>query len=481
MRVPLGRPIAAVAALVLVAVPAVPPLAKAQPLTAVARGSVAAADCAQAYQLACLGADQIEQAYGLSALFAKGITGAGTTIAIVDPYGSPAIAADLATFDAEFGLPAASLTVIQPDGAIPPYDPSDSTRVAWATETTLDVEYAHAAAPGAKILLAETPIDNSDLILGLPQIVAAEQYILKHYHVDVISQSFTATERTLPSKAAVDALRGAYVQAQEQHVTVVASSGDTGAAGTDLTGTDYYTSPAVSYPGSDPLVTSVGGTELHLDANGDRTAPDTVWNDTYDSAVNQTDEGNAGPNPLASGGGTSALFARPSYQDGVKNVVGNARGVPDVSMSAACSVPVVTYQSFGGKSPGWYPACGTSEATPLFAGVVALADQEAGHDLGLINPALYQLAARHGAGIVPVTSGNNTVSFQQNGTEHTVTGYPAGSGYSLSTGLGTIDAATFVPSLVTQSATMAAPSTVPASPRPFVGDTPRFVDRAEKT
>jgi subtilase family serine protease len=257
---------------------------------------------------------------------------------------------------------------------------------------------------------------------------------------------------------------------------VVASSGDTGATGTDLTALDYYTHAAASYPGSDPLVTSVGGTGLRLDANGRRTAPDTVWNDTYDSAVNQIDEGNAGPNPLASGGGTSILFGRPSYQDAVANVVGNARGEPDVSMSAGCSAPVVTYQSFGGKSPGWYPSCGTSEATPLFAGVVALADQEAGHDLGLINPALYQLAARHAPGIVPVTSGNNTVSFQQNGAGHTVTGYPANSGYSLSAGLGTIDAAALVPELATQSA-----ATTRTPPRPSVGYTPRFIDRGEKT
>jgi subtilase family serine protease len=458
-----------------------------QPRAEAAPDSVAAADCSQTYQLACLGADQIEQAYGLSALYAKGITGSGTTIAIVDPYGSPTIAADLGVFDAQFGLPAASLTVIQPAGAIPPYDPSDSNRVAWATETTLDVEYAHAAAPGAKILLAETPIDNSDVVLGLPQIVTAEQYLLKHYHVDVISQSFTVTEQTLPSKAAaaaggpgqsntVDALRGAYVQAQAQHVTVVASSGDTGAAGTDLTGVDYYTHAAASYPGSDPLVTSVGGTGLRLDANGDRTAPDTVWNDTYDSAVNQADEPNAGPNPLASGGGTSILFGRPSYQDAVANVVGNARGEPDVSMSAGCSAPVVTYQSFGGKSPGWYPSCGTSEATPLFAGVVALADQEAGHDLGLINPALYQLAAQHAAGIIPVTSGNNTVSFNQQNKDYTVRGYDARNGYSMAAGVGSIDAAAFVPELVTESAAFAGHAPL----HPSVGYTPRFIDRGEK-
>ena len=111
----------------------------------------------------------------------------------------------------------------------------------------------------------------------------------------------------------------------------------------------------------------------------------------------------------------------------------------------------------------------------MFAGIVALADQQAGHDLGLINPELYQMAAKHAPGIVPVTSGNSTVSFQQHGAEHTVTGYQASSGYSLSVGLGTIDAATFVPELATRSA----PATRDAPPRPSVGHTPRFVDRGE--
>jgi subtilase family serine protease len=194
-------------------------------------------------------------------------------------------------------------------------------------------------------------------------------------------------------------------------------------------------------------VTSVGGTRLSLDAGGNRTAADTVWNDTYSTATNEFDYGNAGPNPLASGGGTSVLFARPAYQDGVRNVVGNARGVPDVSMSAACSAPAAVYLSDGTQSSGWYPACGTSEAAPLFAGIIALADQVAGHPLGLINPALYELSAEHAPGIVAVTSGSNTVSFGQNGQQHTVTGYSARSGYSLAAGVGTIDAAKFVPEL----------------------------------
>jgi subtilase family serine protease len=117
-------------------------------------------------------------------------------------------------------------------------------------------------------------------------------------------------------------------------------------------------------------------------------------------------------------------------------------------MSAACNGAVDSYQSFPGQDPGWYPECGTSAATPLFAGVVALADQEAGHPLGLLNPALYALSASRAAGIVDVTKGNNTVSFMQDRKLTTVTGFPALPGYNLATGVGTIDAAKFVPELV---------------------------------
>jgi subtilase family serine protease len=116
-------------------------------------------------------------------------------------------------------------------------------------------------------------------------------------------------------------------------------------------------------------------------------------------------------------------------------------------MSAACNGAVDTYQSFGGAPAGWSPSCGTSEATPLFAGIVALADQVAGHSLGLINPALYRLAAERAPGIVDVTSGNNTVSFSQGGHLRTVRGFSAGRGYDLASGVGTIDAQYFVPEL----------------------------------
>jgi subtilase family serine protease len=105
------------------------------------------------------------------------------------------------------------------------------------------------------------------------------------------------------------------------------------------------------------------------------------------------------------------------------------------------------YQSFSGQAAGWYALCGTSEAAPLFAGIVALADQVAGHPLGLINPALYELAAEHVPGIVPVTSGDNSVSFTHGDRIRVVTGYQARTGYSLAAGLGTIDGQYFVPEL----------------------------------
>jgi len=403
--------------------------------------------CEKDYQVACYEPAQIQQAYNLPALYASGVTGRGTTIVIVDSYGSPTIKNDLGVFDKTFNLPAPpSFTIIQPEGKVPAYDPASSDMVGWAGETTLDVEYAHTIAPGANILLVETPVAETEGVHGFPQIVAAEQYVIEHHLGDVISQSFSATESTFPKAATVDALRGAYQLAAQDQVTVLAASGDSGAADVGLDETTYYTSPVTSWPDSDPLVTGVGGTQLHFTAPGKPAAP-TVWNDTFSVPTNEFADGNAGPNPLASGGGLSAFFPRPAYQNAVKSVVGNHRGVPDISMSAACDGSVDTYGTFGGEAAGWTPSCGTSEATPLFAGIVALAAQVAGHPLGLINPALYQLAAERAAGIVPVASGDNTVSFRQGGQLRTVRGYPAGNGYSLASGVGTVNAAVFVPEL----------------------------------
>ena len=329
---------------------------------------------------------------------------------------------------------------------MPAFNPGNAGMQGWASETTLDVEYAHTIAPGAKILLVETPGGGNATDASMSQVVTAEKYVIAHRLGNVISQSFVASEQSI-GYAGIRSLRSAYLDAYHHHVTVLSGSGDTGAAGFKANGTTYYTYPVTGWPASDPLVTAVGGTRLDLDAAGNRNAADAVWNDTYSSTANQLVNGGNGPDPLAGGGGRSVIFGRPSYQNTVRRVTGSHRGVPDISMSAACTGAVNTYQSFAGQTAGWYALCGTSEATPLFAGIVALADQVAGRSLGLINPALYQLAARHAPGIVGVTSGNNSVSFRQGGRTHQVRGFSAGSGYSLAAGLGTVNAAAFVPEL----------------------------------
>ena len=377
---------------------------------------------------------QIVRAYNAGPLRKKGIDGKGQTIVIVDSFGSPTIGADLRHFDSYFDLPAPpSFRVIQPAGKVPAFHAGNSNRVGWAQETTLDVEWAHVMAPGARIVLAETPTSENEGTSGFPAIVKAEKYVLRHHLGQVISQSFAATEQTFSAAsdyASLRDLRGADKLADADHVTVLAASGDNGATSQKANMTDLYTSRAVAWPATDPLVTAVGGTRLDLRANGTRRKPDVAW--------------------TGSGGGQSIVFGRPAYQNGVSARTGGRRGVPDISMDASCASAVAIYTSFGGVRQ-WTPICGTSLATPLFAGVVAMADQVAGHGkargLGLINPALYTMAARHDPGIVDVVKGNNTQSFEQGGARHTVHGFAAGSGYDLVSGVGTVNAAEFVPEL----------------------------------
>ncbi len=388
----------------------------------------------------CYQPAQLRVAYDLAPLYAKHVEGQHETIVIVDCYGAPTVASDLRTFDQAFHLPAPpSLRVIHPTGAIPPYSPTGKDRYGWATETDLDVEWAHALAPKASILLVETPTDEVEGTSGFPDIVAAEHYVLDHHLGTVISQSFTATEQTFSSYAQLSPLRSAYVAAAKDRVTVLAGSGDLGATDYESDAKTIYPYRVTSWPASDPLVTSVGGTRLDLSASGTALAPAVAWNDTAARGA-----------PNATGGGVSTFFARPAYQAKVAAVTGAHRGVPDVAMSASCTGLVDTYVGVAGPglAPGWQENCGTSEATPLFAAIVALCDQEAGHGLGQLNPALYAMLSSRRPGLVAVTSGNNTVSFVQGGHPVTVSGYDAGHGYTLVTGVGTIDAATFVPSLV---------------------------------
>ena len=378
--------------------------------------------------ISCYSPIQYQKAYNTQPLANLGINGTGRTIAIVDSFGSPTIASDLHTFDQNYGLAdPPSLQIIQPAGAVPPFNPTDSTMISWATETTLDVEYAHAMAPGAKILLVETPTAEVEGVTGFPEIVAAENYVINHGLADVISQSFGATEDTFPSKQSLLDLRSAYINAAKHGVTVLGSSGDTGVTNYNSDGSALYPYPVNSWPSSDPLVTSIGGTQLHLDAAGNKITPDVVWNDGYG----------------AGGGGDSHVFSRPAFQNGVRSVVGAQRGTPDISMSAAVDGGAIFYYTFQPGRVGWHIVGGTSEAAPLFAGVVALTAQLAHHKLGNINSALYLLNALHASGLVDVTSGD--ISFGG------VTGPAAAPGYDMATGVGTVNVTKFVPQLALAS------------------------------
>ncbi len=411
--------------------------------------------CERKYKIACYLPKQIQRAYRVPALLRRGIDGRGQTIVIVDSFGSPTVRRDLRVFDRAAGLPAPpSLRIVHPAGQVSRYRPTAS-REGWAGETNLDVEYAHTMAPRASILVVATPTAENEGTTGFPQIVRAEKYVIRHRLGSVISQSFSATEQTFPSRKSLIGLRGAYTAAARRGVTVLAASGDSGAADVKFNEFTYYRHRVTSWPDSDPLVTGVGGTQLHLTARGRRLRPDTVWNDTFSAATNEFIVGDSGPNPLAAGGGKSVIFGRPGFQDRVAAVLGSHRGVPDISMSGACNGAVDMYQSFRGQPAGWYPACGTSEATPEFAGIVALADQVAGQPLGAINPLLYRMSARHLPGITDVVSGTNSVSFRQHGKLRTVHGFRAGPGYDLASGVGTVDAPLFVFELAKAAASAA--------------------------
>jgi subtilase family serine protease len=327
---------------------------------------------------------QIGQAYGFNQItFSNGTiqgNGSGQTIAIIDAYSQPNIAGDLAAFDSTYGLAAPpSFTVVNQTGgsSLPTSDTN------WGVEESLDVEWAHAMAPAANILLVEANSSNySDLM-------TAVQYAANQPGVSVVSMSWGGSEWS--GETAYDS----YFTTPAGHngVTFVASTGDTGSSG------------APEYGSVSPNVLAVGGTQLTLNSSGG-----------YGSEVAWS----------GSGGGISAYESQPSYQNGVVTQTSTMRAVPDVAYNASSNSPYAVYDSSG--YGGWIEVYGTSAGAPQWSALVAIADQgRALNGEGTLDgptqtlPALYQLPS---SDFHDITSGSNGA-------------YSAGPGYDLVTGLGT--------------------------------------------
>jgi subtilase family serine protease len=435
----------------------------------------AQSDCASVGRR-CFTPISMQTSYNLGPLYGANHEGQGVTIAIIDSFGNPNMESDLANFDTQMGLPHMCGEPGQACGADTPTfqhvfwngktevkaPPPNShgtglqDRNAWALETSLDVEWAHAIAPLANIINVTTNPAETQGVQGFPTMMNAEQFVVDNHQATVITQSFGATEEGFASTQALQHLRHAFVSAAANGVTMLASSGDGGTANSKKTPVPNPSTvpfPTVNWPASDPLVTSVGGTYLCTNAVTG------LGVDSADPPVNcQSNPGVREVGWIDSGGGFSHVFARPGYQDVLpagSTPIGAMRGVPDIAYQASARTGVLVYDTAPGDaqgglncpgggpcSAGWYVVGGTSASSPQWAGLVAIADQIAGHGLGQINPTLYQLAAgpNYGTYFYDVTTGNNQA-------DPSIPGYPATTGWDPVTGLGTPNAATLVPAL----------------------------------
>ncbi len=372
--------------------------------------------CVANFGLACYGPQDFRTAYDVPA----SDVGTGQTIVIIDAYGSPTIQQDLAIYDQEFGLPPANLHVIYPGGS-PTYNPlQNHSETSWAEETSLDVEQVHGLAPAATIDLV-VAANNDGNVLN-----SAEQYAVDHHLGNVLSMSFGAPEDAFSGNAdQVNQANAIYTSAAAEGMSLFASAGDGGA-------TEGTSSTTALFPASDPLVTSVGGTNLFLSNSGAYESED-VWNDATECPFGCT-AGEFG----ATGGAPSTLFAAPSYQDGVTGYA--ARTTSDVSFNASVYTATMIYLGFLGSNSGFYFFGGTSEGSPSWAAITAIADAAIGHPLGQLNPLLYGIygTRAYSKDFHDITTGNNAFGGP---------GFPAGPGYDLPTGLGTPNVKNLITSL----------------------------------
>jgi Putative Ig domain len=356
---------------------------------------------------------QMRAAYGVNQVMFGGTagTGAGQTIAIVDAYNDPKIVADASTFNTQFGLQQFNVSggptfqVLNETGGSSL--PSNSTAGGWDVEESLDVEWAHSIAPQANIILFEA---NS---ASYGDLMTAVQTAAHYAGVSAVSMSWGGGEFSGETSYDSEFL----TPSGHQGVTFLASTGDDG-------------TPA-GYPALSPNVVAVGGTSLNIDSSGDYLG-ESAWSD--------------------GGGGISQDESQPSYQSGkVNGTSSTKRTVPDVSMDADPNTGVYVLDSFAG---GWYQVGGTSLSSPMWAGLIAVANQgRVLNGQGTLNgltqtlPMLYNLPS---SDFHDVTTGSN-------GT------YSATTGYDLTTGLGTPIANLLVPALAGYSSTQAPSVSGPSS------------------
>lgn len=379
----------------------------------------------------CYDPYQIRHAYRIATLITAGLTGKGKTIVIVDAYQSPNIVQQLNFYDTFYGLPGlnglgapfdpslGTFSQVAPNG-LTPFVAGDPNMTGWAEEISLDVLWAHAIAPGANIVLVLAK-SNDDA-----DILSATEFAVDHDLGDVVSQSFGENE-ACADPALLAQEHQLFAKATLKHMTLFASAGDSGSAQPTCDNSALVL--AASTPATDPLVTAVGGTELHaagycLVALGCDPAKNPVRG-TYEGEIVWNE-----PAIGAGGGGFSVLYDEPSYQEGTIHG-GKQRGEPDVSYSAAVEHGLLTYLNIPGLPVGMYLFGGTSAGSPQWAAILAIADQKVGYNLGFINKALYHIgqAPRHdSASFFDVTIGNNAFGG--------IPGFSAGPGWDAASGLG---------------------------------------------
>jgi subtilase family serine protease len=377
----------------------------------------------------CYGPSQIRKAYNIQPLLDDGVTGKGATIVIVDAFQAPDIQNDLKSFDQAFGLNDTDLNIIAPDG-LTPFDPQNADQVGWSAEISLDVEWAHAVAPDATIDLVLSKSDEER------DLVSAINHAIDEDLGDVITMSFGINETCM---AGQQLWHQAFREATSKGITLLASSGDTGAAETSCDGTKPV--KAVLYPAVDPFVTAVGGTQLHADLSTGEYHDEVAWNEpTYQAGT---------------GGGFSTSFPKPFYQNSV-NGIGKYRGIPDVSYDAAIGDGgVIVRWSEAPKGAGFYVVGGTSSGSPQWAGIVALAAQDGKSRIGLLNTTIYSSDQKphYSSNFYDVTSGNNSITLPDaNNKPVTIEGYSAEPGWDPTTGWGSPQAAALVPYLANHNA-----------------------------